>query len=85
MDICLRDLLCEAEGETLLLLLGEVEGAVLESALEGEHVDVCGPVARGHHHHVALLVQPEHQGQLVDVAHRGEGVRHRHQTWGTTG
>ena len=80
VHILLGDLVEDPSSQALLLLLGQVEGAVFQSPLEGEDVDVGGPLVGGDYHHLGLFVESKQEGESVYVAQRSDGVCHWHQS-----
>ena len=81
MNVVFTNLIKDPKCQRLLPLLGEIESSVLEPPLEGEHVDVRGPVVAGDDYDVTLLMETKQQGQLVNVSNGCQGVGHRNQSW----
>ena len=81
MNVVFTNLIKDPKCQRLLPLLGEIESSVLEPPLEGEHMDVRGPVVAGDDDDVTLLMETKQQGQLVNVSNGCQGVGHRNQPW----
>ena len=62
LNVVFTNLIKDTEPQGLLPLLREVEGTILESPLEGEHVDVRGPVVAGDDDNMALFMETKQQG-----------------------
>ena len=71
------DLVEESKTQARLLLPRHVEGPILQPPLKCENVDIRRPLVSTDNDYMALLMEAKKQGQAVNVADRGEGVRNR--------